>query len=114
MNKNSGFGNNYCIIKSVHFPKDKISILFTDGRILILPIGKFPEIARLKPSQKRKHKILAGMGLMFDDLDTVFHISDFLGKIQINYPVSEYSKHSGLSKVAEPKTKYHTRQKSSN
>ena len=46
---------------------------------------------------------------MFDELDTVFHISDFIGKIRVDYPVSSNSKQANLSKVGEPKAKYHRR-----
>jgi hypothetical protein len=67
-------------IKTVRFPKGKIVINLLDGRTLIMPSEKFPEIERLTISQKRKYKTLAGIGLMFEDLDTVYHISDFIGK----------------------------------
>lgn len=106
MNKKSGFGNSYPVIKSVEFPKDKLRVILTDGRILLLPLKNFPEIGKLKPAQKRKHKILAGTGLMFDDLDVVFHISDFLGKVQTDYPLTDYSNQSKLAKVAEAQSAY--------
>jgi hypothetical protein len=81
MNRNStGYGNIFPIIESVRFPKGKIVLQLADGRAIILPLNKFPEIARLTPSQKHKNKLLGGTGLMFDDLDTVYHVSDFLGK----------------------------------
>ena len=80
MNKTIGYGDVFPQIKAIRFPKGKIELHLADGRVLILPLSKFPEIERLSPSQKRKHKLLAGTGIMFDDLDTVFHVSDFLGK----------------------------------
>lgn len=96
MNKTIGYGNISPIIKSVRFPKEKIVLQLADGREVTLPVNKFPEIENLTPIQKRRHKLLAGTGLMFDDLDTVFHISDFLGK-----GIS-----SDFSLVAEPVVKY--------
>jgi len=73
-------------IKSVHFLKGKIVLYLKDGRTVIIPENRFPEIERLTPQQKRKHKTLAGMGLMFEAIDTVFHISDFLGNSSNDFP----------------------------
>ena len=87
------------VIGRVRFAKEKIIIDLLDGRVVSLPMNNFPDIKKLSASQKRKHKILAGMGLMFDDLDTVYHVSDFLGKTENlndeSYPIA-----------AEPKVKY--------
>ncbi|MEK6615758.1 MAG: DUF2442 domain-containing protein [Bacteroidota bacterium] len=96
MNKQIGFSNSAPLIKSVRFHGQKIIIHLADGRLLLLPLNRFPEIERLTPAQKRKHKLLAGTGLMFDDLDTVFHVSDFLGKGSI----------PEFSLVAEPNERY--------
>lgn len=80
MSKRIGYGNTIPRIKEVTFPSGKIVLHLYDSRMITLPIDKFPAIAKLTPSQKRKYKTLAGMGLMFDDCDVVFHISDFLGQ----------------------------------
>jgi hypothetical protein len=96
MNRTQGYGNISPLIKSVRFPVGKIILHLADGRVIILPSRKFPEIEHLTPAQKRKHKLLAGTGLMFDDLDTVFHVSDFLGKAVADE----------FSLVAEPRPKY--------
>ena len=96
MSKQFGYGNVTPLIKSANFRGDKMVIHLTDERVLILPMSKFPEIEKLTPSQRRKHKLLAGTGLMFDDLDTVFHVSDFLGQVNT----------SEFSLVAEPPAKY--------
>jgi hypothetical protein len=66
-------------LKSVTFSVGKIQLHFKDGRELILPVAKYPPIAKLSLAQRRKHKILGGMGIMFDDTDYVYHVSDFLG-----------------------------------
>lgn len=80
MNKSIGYSDSIPLIKEVNFPEGKIILHLIDGRIISLPIEKFPEIEKLTAAQKRKYKTLAGMGLMFDDCDAVFHVSDFLGK----------------------------------
>ena len=114
MNRIIGYNNISPRIKMVRFPKGKISLYLVDGRIIIIPSHKFPEIENLSSSQKRKYKTLAGMGLMFEALDTVFHISDFIGK-DVSFEISDptdknhkkYAAHkSSYLKAAEPPVKY--------
>ena len=119
MNKTTGYHSIEPRIKSVRFLKDKFELHLVDGRILIIPSYGFPEIEKLSPAQKRNYKTLAGIGLMFDDLDTVFHISDFIG----NYFASQIpkaalkQKQKGVEKktlhasVAEPAAKYRSNKK---
>ena len=99
MSRQFGYGKTIPLIQSVSFRGDKIIIHLADKRVLFLPMEQFPEIEKLTPSQRRKRKLLAGTGLMFDDLDAVFHVSDFLGT----------ANSSGFSLVAEPQTKYSKR-----
>ena len=73
-------------IKTVRFLKGKIILHLHDGRTVIVPENRFPEIEKLTAQQKRRHKTLAGMGLMFDAIDTVFHVSDFLGSLAGGFP----------------------------
>ena len=114
MNKAIGFSNTSPLIKQVSFPEGKIMLQLVDGRTITLPIHKFPEIEKLSAAQKREHKTLAGIGLMFDDCDSVFHISDFLGKTfsvddspLAKTKVKKYtSQKSTASQIGEPKVKY--------
>ena len=114
MNKTIGYNNIQPRIKTFRFLKNKIVINLIDGRIIIVPSSKFPEIEHLSPSQKHKYKTLAGMGLMFEDLDTVFHVSDFIGNdyaLKISDPTKPspkkyVRKRASHSKAAEPRTKY--------
>jgi hypothetical protein len=117
MNKTKGYANTQARIRKIRFLKGKIIINLVDDRILIIPSAKFPEINQLTPAQKRKHKTLAGLGLMFDDLDTVFHISDFMGK-DLSFKISgiqkiSSKKNSGKrslsSKANDPRAKYRKR-----
>ena len=80
MNKTIGYSESMPLIKAVSFPEGKIALELKDGRTVTVPVNKFPEIEKLTASQKRNHKTLAGLGLMFDDFDMLFHISDFIGK----------------------------------
>lgn len=114
MSKAIGYSKTVPLIKEVSFPARKIVLHLYDGRIINLPIEKFPAIAKLTSAQKRKYKTLAGMGLMFDDCDTVFHISDFLGQtfpIEAQPPFKNKVKDNisekvTVNQVAEPKVKY--------
>lgn len=101
MNKSIGYSNLIPQIKSFRFPKGKIVVELTDGRTITMPDTRFPEIAKLTPTQKRKHKTLAGMGLMFDDIDTVYHISDFLGSSVVAITFTKNKLPDTLQKKAE-------------
>ena len=112
MNKSIGYSNAIPLIKEVRFPEGKIVLHLYDGRIISVPIEKFPEIEKLTAAQKRKYKTLAGIGLMFNDCDSVFHISDFLGKTLsvesfpvIKKPIKSYIE-SPARQLSEPKVKY--------
>ncbi|MEO8149884.1 MAG: DUF2442 domain-containing protein [Bacteroidia bacterium] len=112
MNKAIGYSDTIPLIKEVNFPSGKIVLHLMDGRTISLPIEKFPEIEKLTTAQKRRYKTLTGMGLMFDDCDTVFHVSDFLGKFfsvdtipVLKKPVKNYAATSARQ-LAEPKVKY--------
>ena len=97
MSKSIGYSHTVPKLKSAIFKKGKMILKLEDSRALELPLGRFPEIKQLTPIQRRKHKLLAGNGLMFDNLDIVYHISDFLG-----WEVTkEY-----LTLVAGPKSDY--------
>ena len=97
MSKSLGYSHIVPKIKSALFQKGKMILKLEDGRVLELPLSRFPEIKQLTPNQRRKHKLLGGKGLMFDDLDMVYHITDFLG-----WGVAQ----DDLSMVAEQKSDY--------
>ncbi len=97
MNKPIGYGQIDPRLKSAQFQTGKMILKLEDGRVMELPISRFPEIRQLTPYQRRKHNLLGGKGLMFDNLDMVYHISDFLGR-----KVTQ----GDLSVVAEQKSDY--------
>lgn len=82
--KIEGFWNETPIIKCVSFDmKGKIKVVLQDGRIIIVPISKFPNIKKLSMSERKKW-FLFGNGFTFENCDEVFHIEQFLGNFN-NY-----------------------------
>lgn len=74
-----GFADSLPSIKQIRFKLNQIELLLTDGRIIIAPLSRFPDIKKLTASQRKQHHIIAGIGFDFDDCDEVYHISEFLG-----------------------------------
>ena len=56
-----------------------MSIHLKDGRIVSVPLTRFPEIKKLNAEQRKKWQVLADVGFTFDDCDEVFHIEQVLG-----------------------------------
>ena len=67
------------LIEKITFRGDFMMVYINDGRIVTVPLSRFPEIGRLTSTQRKKYGTLGGYGLAFADLDNVYHISDFLG-----------------------------------
>ena len=61
-----------------------ITLYLEDGRALAAPLERFPGIAQLSPTQRRRYHIADGDILMFRDDDEVYHIQDFLGTYETN------------------------------
>ena len=106
----SGYADTLPKIKALRFKGADMHLLLVDGRIIIVPISKFPSIKKLSPSQKRKYHIMAGVGFDFDGSDEVYHISDFLGTdnslSSLEKRIYPYQQSTTLSHVAEPTVKY--------
>ena len=100
-----GYSSSTPKIKAVHFPKGKIELFLSDGRSIVCPLTKFPEIKKLNSIQRKKYNLLAGLGLMFENSNTVYHVSDFLGKYN-DVGISTNYKSDYISAVAEPSIKY--------
>ena len=98
MSKSIGYSHTDSRIKKISFRKrGKIILKLLDGREVLVPLERFPEIRDLTPAQKRRYKLLAGKGLMFEDVDSVYHVSDFLGQENLG---------NELSMVAEKNSPY--------
>ena len=74
-----GFWNVTPKIKKIAFEqRGKINILLEDGRLIMVPVSKFPSIKKLTPQQRKKW-YLFGNGFSFDDCDEVYHLEQILG-----------------------------------
>lgn len=97
-------------IEALHFKNADMQLLLADGRVIIVPLSKFPSIKKLSPAQRKKYHIMAGVGFDFDGSDEVYHISEFLGAdnslTTLERKIKPYQYSSTLSRVAEPKTEY--------
>ena len=59
------------------FPRGRIEFRLADGRQISVPIRLFPEIKRLRLSQRQQWQILDGIGFTFQACDAGFHLRDF-------------------------------------
>lgn len=109
----SGYADTLPKITALIFKGADMQLLLADGRIVIVPLNKFPAIKKLSSSQRKKYHIMAGVGFDFDDSDEVYHISEFLGADNslsaLQRKINPYQQHSQLSRVAEPVVKYKKR-----
>jgi hypothetical protein len=63
----------------VDFIKETMRIYLQGGRILSVPVNKFPEIKKLNSTQRKAYHISGGISLDFDGSDEVYHINELLG-----------------------------------
>ena len=106
-----GYSETLPKIKSLTFKGENIELHLADGRIISVPLNKFPEIKKLTPAQRKKHHIMGGVGFDFDASDEVYHISEFLGENnslpELEKKIKPYAKHKEkLALVAEPRSTY--------
>jgi len=74
-----GFWNVAPKIKKITFEqRGKINIQLEDGRLILVPVSKFPSIKKLTPIQRKKW-YLFGNGFSFDDSNEVYHLEQILG-----------------------------------
>ena len=70
-------------VQAISFPdSDQLKVELEDGRIIIMPLNRFPSIQKLTPNQ-RKHWYKYGNGFSFDDADEVIHIEQILGDFDL-------------------------------
>jgi hypothetical protein len=78
--KTAGFRKVQPVIDHISFRKEGLLSLFLeDGRILYIPLERFPGIAQLNTAQRKQYHIADGVVLMFEGDDEVYHIQAFLG-----------------------------------
>jgi hypothetical protein len=66
-------------MKSIEFVKDNMKIFLEGGRVLLVPLVKFPDIRVLNSAQRKRYHIAGGFSLDFEDSDEVYHINELLG-----------------------------------
>lgn len=59
--------------------KSKITLHLADGRDISCPLDLYPSIKNMKATERRKFKILKGQIIMFQSIDEVYHLQNFLG-----------------------------------
>lgn len=74
-----GYWNIIPELKAIDFPtNDSLRVELVDGRVILLPLERFPSIRQLSPEQ-RQQWYRYGNGFSFDDSDEVIHIEQILG-----------------------------------
>lgn len=71
--------NSLLKFNKIDFKKDIMNLYIVNGRILSVPVSKFPDIKKLNNLQRKAYHISAGISLDFDDSDEVYHINELLG-----------------------------------
>lgn len=66
-------------VQAISFPAaDRLNVELEDGRVITMPLDRFPSIQKLTPNQ-RQQWYTYGNGFSFDDSDEVIHIEQILG-----------------------------------
>lgn len=55
-----------------------MAVYLTDGREVIVPVGLFPEIKKLRKSQREDYKIMDGQFFTFEAISKIFSVKDVL------------------------------------
>lgn len=94
--RNVGFNSVTPEILKVSFRQQgKLSLYLEDGRILSVPLSRFPGIEKLTIDQRKQYHIADGNLLLFPGDDEIYHIQDFLGTYETNAyqsPEKQYTK----------------------
>lgn len=74
-----GYWNVAPVVQSISFSTtDQLPIELENGRVIIMPLERFPSIQQLTAEQRR-HWYKYGNGFSFDDSDEVIRIEQVLG-----------------------------------
>ncbi|MBC8156106.1 MAG: hypothetical protein H7Z72_24725 [Bacteroidetes bacterium] len=72
-------------INQISFKKaGYVTLNLADGRIVNVPLNRFPGLDRLTPVERRQYHIADGEIVLFHHDDEVYHIQDFLGTYETN------------------------------
>jgi hypothetical protein len=80
--KSRTFVPSTALAKAVEFEEDMMRVLFTDGRILSVPLAWFPVLRAATPDQRANYEIGGGgIGLHWPDLDEDLSIAGLMAGI---------------------------------
>lgn len=80
-----GFTDTKPFMERISFRKEGyMAVYFKDGRMVYVPLSRFPTVESLSAIQRRRYHIAGGEFLMFQDDDEIYHIQDFLGTHESN------------------------------
>ena len=67
-------------IKKLDFNEKRgmMAVYLTDGREVVVPLGMFPEIKRLRKSQREDYMIMDDQYFSFDAISKIFSVKDIL------------------------------------
>ncbi len=67
-------------IKKLDFnvKRGAMAVFLTDGREVIVPVAMFPDIKRLRKSQREDYMIMDGQFFSFEGLSKIYSIKDVL------------------------------------
>lgn len=67
-------------IKKLDFNEKRgmMAVYLTDGREVLVPVGLFPEIKRLRKSQREDYMIMDDQFFSFEAISKIFSVKDIL------------------------------------
>lgn len=75
-----GFTDSKPFMTRISFRKQGyMAVYFNDGRLIYVPLDRFPGIRMLTSKQRRQYHIAGGEFLLFQEDDEVYHVQNFLG-----------------------------------
>lgn len=70
------------LAKSVEFDEAMMQVVFTDGRVLCVPLAWFPVLHAARPEQRARYEIGGGgVGLHWPDLDEDLSIAGLMAGV---------------------------------
>ena len=69
------------LAKSLEFDADVMRVVFTDGRVLSVPLEWFPTLRRASPEQLKHYEIGGGVSLYWPDLDEDLSIAGLMAGV---------------------------------
>lgn len=73
-------------IKKLGFGEKRgmMTVYLSDGREVLVPVRLFPEIKKLRKSQREDYMIMDGQFFSFEAISKIFSIK---GRVELQYPI---------------------------